>query len=122
MRHRPRRWPTLSPRGLLSGLCVLIVSDNDDVREILQPCFEYMGALAAPAESADEALFLFGRLRPDVVPTDVAMPFHDGHRLLRELRTLERRQRTSTPVVAMVFGRASGVTRGDVAREGFDAR
>ncbi|PWU25582.1 MAG: two-component system response regulator [Candidatus Rokuibacteriota bacterium] len=104
-------------RGTLPGLCVLIVDDNDDVRELLQTCLEYMGAVTVPAESAGEALFLFQRLRPHIVLTDIAMPFHDGHWLLRQLRTLERTQRTPTPVVAMTAlsgpGPAGGAARGE---------
>jgi len=96
-------------RGALADVCVLIVDDNEDVRDMLQTYLEYTGAVAVPAASAEEAIFLFQRVRPHVVLTDIAMPVRDGHWLERELRTLERTRPTRTPVVAMtaLSGRGS---------------
>src|SRR5262245_62371432 len=87
--------------GPLSDICLLIVDDNPDVRAVLQTGFEDLGAVVVTAESADEAVFLFQRLRPQVVLTDIAMPAHDGFWLLRQLRTLELTQPSRTPVMAM---------------------
>src|SRR5262249_16842224 len=82
------------------------------------------GAIVVPAESADEALFLFERVRPHVVLTDIAMPVHDGYWLLRHLRAQEPTGRPPTPVVAMTaFSRpdlGSRARRGDFVRGDFD--
>ena len=92
---------TVPGRGALAGLWVLIVDDDRDARDILQRWFEYMGAVAMVAGSADEALSVFRRRRPDVVITDIAMPVRDGAWLREKLRGLEWIHQTETPVVAI---------------------
>ena len=92
---------TVLRRGALTGLWVLIVDDDRDARDILQRWFEYMGAVAMVAASADEALSIFQRRRPDVVITDIAMPVRDGAWLREKLRGLEWIHQTETPVVAI---------------------
>ena len=101
----------------LANMCLLIVDDDPNVREILQVCFEEMGAVAVTAESADEAVFLFQRLRPEIVLTDIAMPGHDGVWLVGQLRALERTPYARTPVVAMTASRAPA---GAAVRASFD--
>jgi CheY-like chemotaxis protein len=89
-------------RDELDGVRVLIVDDNAAARDSLRRWFEYIGAAAVTAASADEALLLFALVPPHIVLTDVTMPHHDGYSLLRELRALERRRsRQRTPVIAM---------------------
>ena len=100
----------------LTDICLLIVDDDPNVRDILQVCFEEMGAVAVTADSAEEAMFLFQRLRPQMVLTDIAMPVHDGFWLLGQLRALERSY-TQTPVIAMT---ASHAPVGSAVRAKFD--
>jgi DNA-binding response OmpR family regulator len=110
---------SLASSGGLRDICVLIVDDDEDAREILRMCFEYMGAVPVTAESADEALFLFLRVRPHVVLTDIAMPDHDGDWLLRQVRALERTQPQRTPVIAMTAFSDIG-PKVEPMRAGFD--
>ena len=63
--------------------------------------FEYCGADVFVADSGQAALPLFGRVRPHVVVTDIAMPRWDGYRLLREIRALPPEQGARTPVIAV---------------------
>ena len=91
---------TLS-QGALDGTCVLVVDDDADARAILQMWFEYLGCVVVTAESADEAVFLYPRVGPDLVLTDISMPNHDGYWLVRQLRTLPVTGGPPAPVVAM---------------------
>ena len=105
--ERPRRSrartsdETVLRRGALAGVRILIVDDDRDARDILQRWFKYMGAVAMSAASADDALSVFQRRRPDVVITDIAMPVRDGTWLREKLRGLEWIHQTETPVVAI---------------------
>ena len=40
-----------SQRGVLTGLSVLVVEDNDDARDIFRLLLGYFGALSIPAKS-----------------------------------------------------------------------
>lgn len=70
------------------AITILIVDDHPVVRDGLaailgtQPDF----AIAGEAASGEEALALYGRLRPDVVLLDLEMPGLDGVAVLRRLR------------------------------------
>ena len=59
----------------------------------------YCGALVTLAVSASDALRMLGRVTPDVVVTDIAMPERDGYWLLHELRALPAGR--DLPVVAI---------------------
>lgn len=58
---------------------ILIVDDEDDIREVAQLCLEVMGNWSVtPAQSGREALNLARTIRPDVILMDVMMPDLDG--------------------------------------------
>lgn len=73
---------------MLKRCKVLIVEDEVPMREQLRAFpWELHGfELAGEARHGLEALSLFESLRPDVVLTDVAMPFMDGLELTRKLK------------------------------------
>jgi CheY-like chemotaxis protein len=79
---------------------VLVVDDNDDVRENVVECLEAKGFGCWSATSADEALGLLARERgaPDAVLTDLTMP---GLPLERFLAALDLRPGASIPVLVM---------------------
>ena len=72
----------------LDGVRVLLVEDTDDTRELLAFALEHCAAVVATAASATEALESFQRDRPQILVTDLAMPYHDGYWLLRQVRAL----------------------------------
>lgn len=75
------------PRGQdLAGLRVLAVDDEPDARELTAVVLRQYGAEVLSAASADEALEVLGRDRPDVLVIDIAMPGVDGYSLLRTIR------------------------------------
>ncbi len=67
---------------------VMIVEDEVPMREQLRafPWERHGFELAGEARHGLEALSLFEALRPDIVVTDVAMPFMDGLELMRRLK------------------------------------
>ncbi len=85
----------------LSGLCILVVDDEQDSRAFLGTLLQSQGASVCSAASTPEALETFVRERPDVVISDIAMPCEDGYDLIRQLRALPRRDGGLTPAVAL---------------------
>lgn len=85
----------------LSGLQVLIVDDDPDVRELLTMVMSEHGAQAIAVESVTEALQVLKDLQPDVLLSDIAMPDQDGYALIRQLRTLEIERGGLLPAVAL---------------------
>ena len=68
----------------LAGIHVLLVDDDGDAREIMQPIMEYQGALVIVAPSAKAALIVMETMKPNVLVSDINMPEHDGFWLLGE--------------------------------------
>jgi len=76
-RERPKR---------LSDLCVLIVEDEDDSRELIELLLASEGARVRSAASAEQALALLETVAPDVILSDIGMPGRDGYWLAGEVR------------------------------------
>ncbi len=70
---------------------VLVVDDEDFVRELLREILEGEHCEVEVAESGGEALSLFGEMEFDGVFTDVGMPGMSGWELAREIRQLNSR-------------------------------
>ena len=75
--------------ALLDGRRILVVDDETDAREALLATLAHHGAAARGAGSATEALELFDAFRPEVVISDIAMPYEDGYTFVRRLRERE---------------------------------
>jgi CheY-like chemotaxis protein len=67
------------------------------VEQLLREC----DAVTLNAGSADEALSVVRRDRPDVVVSDIGMPGEDGYSLIRRLRSLPRDEGGDIPAVAL---------------------
>src|SRR5919204_2874390 len=65
---------------------ILIVDDEQSVRDVLSEYFTEQGYNVATAESGKEALAVLQGFRPDLVLLDVRMPGLDGVETLRRLR------------------------------------
>lgn len=68
---------------------LLLVDDEDDIREILSIYLADLGYDVLAAEDGVKALTLFRDERPPLVITDIKMPGIDGIELLREIKQLE---------------------------------
>ncbi len=78
--------PVTPPEQALVGVNVLVVEDNEDVRNLLKIVLELEGAIVSVAETADEGLSLINSHKFDLYLFDVALPEKDGLELMRELR------------------------------------
>lgn len=70
---------------------VLLVDDEEEIREGIRRKIDWAGLgfqLAGTAENGVDALELAEQLRPDVVLTDIKMPYMDGLELCRRLKPL----------------------------------
>ena len=76
-------------RHLLEGIRVLVVDDDEDLRDTLKFVLEYYGAEVTVAASVAEALAALERSRPDVLLSDLAMPGENGYDLMRTVAARE---------------------------------
>ena len=67
---------------------ILIVEDNNDLRESLIEILETLGYEALQASNGEEALVLYDRHQQNIklVVSDIAMPGMDGAELIRQLQ------------------------------------
>jgi two-component system CheB/CheR fusion protein len=73
----------------LTGLRVLLVDDDAEVRDVMSSVLSQCGALVTCAASAREALRLLTGGSPiNVLLSDIAMPGEDGYELIRQVRAL----------------------------------
>lgn len=85
----------------LTGLQILLVDDEPDVRELLTTVMEGSGAKVIAAGSVQEALQVLDQMQPDVLVSDIAMPQEDGYTLIRQVRERETTQGGCLPAVAL---------------------
>ena len=68
---------------------VILVDDEEEVREAIRNRIDWESigfTVAGTAENGEEALELAETEEPDVVMTDIQMPFMDGLTMLRKLK------------------------------------
>ncbi|HVS29868.1 MAG TPA: CHASE domain-containing protein [Thermoanaerobaculia bacterium] len=98
----------------LRGAKILVVDDEEDVRNFANTVFRMSGAEVRAVGSAAEALRACAEWMPDVVVSDIGMPDTDGYELLRQLR-----EWSAVPVVALTaYARPEDRARAEEA--GFD--
>jgi PAS domain S-box-containing protein len=83
------------------GVTVLVVDDEEDVREAMRLILQQSGILVTTAASAREAIELVERLQPDVLLSDIAMPGEDGLSLIRRVRLLPPGRGGQIPAAAL---------------------
>jgi len=92
---------------------ILIVDDEQSIRDVLRQLFEYEGFDVQVAASAPAALRMVEEARPDVAFLDVKMPEMDGLELLGRLRELS----PATQVI-MISGHGTIDTAVEATRKG----
>jgi signal transduction histidine kinase/ActR/RegA family two-component response regulator len=85
----------------LAGLKVLVVDDEADACELISSLLTRCGAEVTPARSASEAFRLLKQVHPDVMVSDIGMPFEDGYELMRKVRALSEENGGKVPAVAL---------------------
>jgi signal transduction histidine kinase/ActR/RegA family two-component response regulator len=84
--------PDAGERGekrALTGIRVLIVDADAEIRDALKFLLERYGAAVTAAGSAAEALAALERSMPDVLLSDVALPGESGYELMRKVAARE---------------------------------
>ncbi len=87
--------------NLLTGLRVLVVDDEADVRQWITTVLEECGAEITAVSSTGEVLEALEELQPDVLISDIGMPNEDGYALMRKIRELEPELGGRIPAVAL---------------------
>jgi CheY-like chemotaxis protein len=94
---------------------VLVVEDNDDLRELVGGILEREGFHVSMAADGQEALDLTTSAVPDLILLDMRMPRMDGWAFAREYR---RRHGQRTPIVVVTAAESAAARAADVGAEG----
>ncbi|WP_109483728.1 ATP-binding protein [Paraburkholderia sp. C35] len=93
---------------------VLIVDDNQLIRESLCEMLEHMGCDAAAVANADDAHAWLAAQRCDLVLLDLHMPDKDGYAFMAEyVEKMERAGEARTPVIAVSAYAPEGAARAE---------
>ena len=88
----------------IKGKRILLVEDNELNAEIAKTVLEDVGALITRAENGQQAVELF-KEKPagtfDAILMDLMMPVMDGYTATRKIRSLERADAKTIPIIAM---------------------
>jgi CheY-like chemotaxis protein len=103
-------------RRCLDGLRVLVVDDDEDVRDAVLAVLELYGAEVVAAEGADGARARLAALPFDVLLSDIEMPSEDGYSLIRSVRSSS----AAGIAAAAVTGRAAPDERARAIAAGFN--
>jgi CheY-like chemotaxis protein len=96
----------------LDDLCVLVIDDEPDARELIRRVLSQCNAHVITAASAEEGLKILLAQRPNVIVSDVGMPEKDGYQFIREVRSLSASDGGRTPAIALTaFARSEDRTR-----------
>ncbi|MEH2446744.1 MAG: AAA family ATPase [Nostoc sp.] len=85
----------------LSGLQILVVDDDADMREFLSFMLEQYGATVITVTSAIAALTALSQSQPNLIISDIGMPEMDGYMLMRQVRSLKPEQGGRIPAIAL---------------------
>jgi CheY-like chemotaxis protein len=102
----------------LAPVHVLVVDDTPAILEVVVQMLESLGATVTAVGTAERALDLLERLRPDVLLSDLEMPVKDGYWLIGRVRALAPDLGGLTPA-ACLTGRSDPKDRARVLRAGF---
>ena len=108
----------MTDRSRLGGVRVLVVDDAPYVRDVVTDILEQDGAVVTAVETAEKALEILQRERPNVVLSDLSMPGKGGYWLIGQIRQLPPERGGATPAAAFTAF-TSPAHRAGVLRAGF---
>jgi PAS domain S-box-containing protein len=85
----------------LSGVRVLIVDDEPDIRDLVTFILEDYEIEVTAVSSAQEALEILSQSPPDVLVSDIGMPDVDGYMLMRQIRERSPQEGGEIPAIAL---------------------
>lgn len=93
-------FPVAPPRSL-EGVRILLVEDDDDIRDLLRNVLVSRGAVLTAVDGTRAAIGALEVQTPDIVISDITMPGEDGHALLRKVRSLPLTRGGRIPAIAL---------------------
>ncbi|MBN4006662.1 chemotaxis protein CheB [Nostoc sp. LPT] len=92
-----------NPSLTLEGLCILVVDDQADSRDLIKWILEDFGAEVVVVTSAREAIPALTESpdRYNLLLADIGMPEEDGYSLIRQVRALDASREGQIPAVAI---------------------
>lgn len=102
----------------LIAVHVLVVDDSPEMLDLLTEMLEQQGATVTAVATAEQALDLVEKLRPDVLISDLEMPEKSGLWLIGQVRALEDDRGGRTPA-ACLTGSTEPELRARILRAGF---
>ncbi len=101
-------------------LRVLVIDDDQDARDLLVYFLESKGLDVRSVDSAEQAIAELSGYSPDVILSDIGMPFEDGYSFIRRVRALPSPRISRLPAIAVTaFSRAED--KAMALKSGFDA-
>ncbi len=85
----------------LTGVRVLVVDDEADMRELLRTILAQCGAEVTVAANVRAALDVLDQESVDVLVSDILMPEEDGYDLIRKVRALDVERGGRLPALAL---------------------
>ena len=86
------------------GKTILVVEDDDDIREFVRAALEDQGYVIKTATNGQAALDKVRRCPPDAILLDIMMPRLDGWCFLKAYRTLSAQYRAPILVISAAGG------------------
>ena len=105
-----------------ASLAVLVIDDDQLQIQLLREMLSRIGGLrldVATTTHADEALLLAQKLKPQLIFTDIEMPYINGTEMMRRLRGIADNENMTMKFVAMTAHEPSILPQ--LRNEGFDA-
>lgn len=94
----------MNSQGKLNGYWILTVDDEPDARDVISFMLQVNGARVTSTSCAVEALDVLNKLNgeiPDVLLSDISMPFESGYSLLEKVRAVSDEKVSQIPAVAL---------------------
>jgi signal transduction histidine kinase/ActR/RegA family two-component response regulator len=85
----------------LRGVRVLVVDDDTDARQMISAVLRRSGAEVKDCGSVGEAMTALPQWRPDVLMSDIGMPYEDGYDLIHKVRALADELGGRVPAAAL---------------------
>jgi CheY-like chemotaxis protein len=104
----------------LDNVRVLVVESERHVRELVAGALGQCGARVTAVGSAETALAMLKREKPDALVTSLSLPDKDGYWLIREVRNLPPDQGGNVPAAAFT-GWTTVEDRRNALKAGFQA-
>jgi CheY-like chemotaxis protein len=98
---------TLGHHKTLEGLLILLVDDDQVMRERISTMLEQVGACVTTMDSCSKALAALQRMRPHILIVDIGLPNGDGYALVQKAQEIFHEQGEQIPAVALALNHSS---------------